>query len=291
MYGTTLVVLKLLLGIITAQKPTPTVKPTVTIVTNSSSFLCSEHFLVVGEDFVTFELDLSGNNSEYILDRFDGPRFRLHKTDWKNRNKIISDLICVLFRAPQDGFCVKRDIINSTGCSCEVVGPQVYRLKLVYRIHEINETRGRILLLWPSTLTLNGKIDKYYNLPEVRGSTIMYGTTVVVLKLLLGIITAQQPTVTIVTNSSSFSCSENFFVVGEDFVIFELDLSNNNNPDYVYDLFDGPRFRIQKKDWKYIKLAGSDLDGFNSMGMLDPQPFPNVLDLRLKEEGLIEIGY
>ncbi|GFO08853.1 hypothetical protein PoB_003535800 [Plakobranchus ocellatus] len=78
MIGTTLVVLQLFLGIITAQKPTPTVKPTVTIVKNTSSFLCSEHFLVVGEDFVTFELRLSGNNSNYTLDIFDGPRFRLH---------------------------------------------------------------------------------------------------------------------------------------------------------------------------------------------------------------------
>ncbi|GFN90183.1 hypothetical protein PoB_001668900 [Plakobranchus ocellatus] len=89
MDGITLVVLKLFVGMMGAQllisssqaiKP----KPTVTIVTNSSSYLCSEQFLVVNEDVVTFELDLSNNNSEYTYAEFEWPRFRLHVFVTKN---------------------------------------------------------------------------------------------------------------------------------------------------------------------------------------------------------------
>ncbi|GFO27310.1 hypothetical protein PoB_005381500 [Plakobranchus ocellatus] len=169
MHGTTLVVLKLLLGVIGAQQPTPTVKPkpTVTIVTNSSSHLCSEQFLVVGEDFVTFELDLSGNNSDYTYSEFDWPRFRFNELITENgTTKVARDRpICLPFDLPQNGFCVKRDIFNTTGCSCEVVGVQVYRVKVVYRIEDVKETRGRIVFVWPS-VPLPFTIS--YNLPGIR---------------------------------------------------------------------------------------------------------------------------
>ncbi|GFO14505.1 hypothetical protein PoB_004101000 [Plakobranchus ocellatus] len=74
------------------QQPTAITKPTVTIVTNSSSFLCSEHFLVVGEDFVTFELHLSGNNSKYTLNPFFGPRFKYQQlVTEKGRTRVKRD--------------------------------------------------------------------------------------------------------------------------------------------------------------------------------------------------------
>ncbi|GFO06651.1 hypothetical protein PoB_003315600 [Plakobranchus ocellatus] len=179
MYGTTLVLLNLLLGIITAQQPTPTLTPkttptvtpktTATIVTNSSSFLCSEHFLVAGEDFVTFELVLSGNNSDYKMDVFDGPRFRIHNlVTEKGQTRVANSRpVCRPIVQPFPGVCVKRDLINTTGCSCERIRTQVFRIKALYRIRDINDTRGRILMRWPSLM--RGDIVKYYYLPEVRG--------------------------------------------------------------------------------------------------------------------------
>ncbi|GFO46593.1 hypothetical protein PoB_007309800, partial [Plakobranchus ocellatus] len=61
-------------------------QPSLTVITNSSSFLYSDEYLVVGEDFVTFELDLSGNNSDYTYEFFDAPSFKFHTSKiegWK----------------------------------------------------------------------------------------------------------------------------------------------------------------------------------------------------------------
>ncbi|GFO43825.1 hypothetical protein PoB_007033000 [Plakobranchus ocellatus] len=135
------------------------------VLNRSSSFLCTDEYLVVGEDFVTFEVELSGNNSDYTYTIFDGPRFRIErfvKKDWEMSNYYYS--ICQPFLAPVDGFCLKRDITYTTGCSCELVGPQVYRVKAVYRIKNVNETR--FSLLWPS---LSGAINVSYYLPEIQG--------------------------------------------------------------------------------------------------------------------------
>ncbi|GFO08839.1 hypothetical protein PoB_003534400 [Plakobranchus ocellatus] len=216
MYGTTFALLNLLLRIITAQKPTPIAKPTVTVVTNSSSFLCSEQFLVVGEDFVTLELDLSGNNSDYSLGVFDGPRFRIHQLVTKNgKTTEQDDPVCEPFNN-RLGFCVKRHIRNTTGCSCEVVGPQVYRVKAVYRIQDINETRIR--LLWPSVT--GGNINKNYYLPEARA----------------------EPNITKFQITPSFQCALDYQVEGEDYTILELDVSGNSS-----------RYSFEKDVWPHFE--------------------------------------
>ncbi|GFO03050.1 hypothetical protein PoB_002955500 [Plakobranchus ocellatus] len=145
MFGATLVILYVFSGIATA------LKPSMKVLTNSSSFLCTDEYLVVGEDFVTLEVELSGNNSDYTYTVFDGPRFRIH------------EVICQPFLAPVDGFCLKRDIVDTTGCSCKLVGPQIYRVKTVYRIKNVNETR--VLLLWPS---LSGAVNVTHYLPEIQ---------------------------------------------------------------------------------------------------------------------------
>ncbi|GFO27325.1 hypothetical protein PoB_005383000 [Plakobranchus ocellatus] len=166
MFGTIFVLLNLLLRMATAQRAS------VNIVTNFSSFLCTDDFLVVGEDFVTFELDLSGNNSDYTYNEFDWPTFRAQTFVTVNGiTQTKNDFpICDPFTTPQHGFCVKRNIINTTGCSCEAVGTHVYRVKAVYRIHDVNETRGRAELLWPSIY--KGDISKYYYFPEVRAKNV-----------------------------------------------------------------------------------------------------------------------
>ncbi|GFO03045.1 hypothetical protein PoB_002955000, partial [Plakobranchus ocellatus] len=83
MFGATLVILYVFSGIVTA------LKPSMKVLNRSSSFLCTDEYLVVGEDFVTFEVELSGNNSDYTYTVFDGPRFRIDrfvKKDWEMSN-------------------------------------------------------------------------------------------------------------------------------------------------------------------------------------------------------------
>ncbi|GFN82933.1 hypothetical protein PoB_000943900 [Plakobranchus ocellatus] len=166
MFETTLALLCLFSGLATAQQPS------MTIVINSSSFWCSDEYLVVGEDFVTFEMELSGNSPDYTYNVFDGPRFRRQKLVTEDGIlRVTADkLLCVPFRTPQNGFCVERNIVNTTGCSCEAIGPQVYRIKLVYRIEDISG--GRLELLWPSVTA--GDLSVFYYLPEVRGEHNLY---------------------------------------------------------------------------------------------------------------------
>ncbi|GFN89097.1 hypothetical protein PoB_001560300 [Plakobranchus ocellatus] len=59
MYGTGFVLVLLLLGLVSAQQPS------VDIVRNSTSFLCNERYLVVDIDYITVEVDFSGNDSVY----------------------------------------------------------------------------------------------------------------------------------------------------------------------------------------------------------------------------------
>ncbi|GFO46606.1 hypothetical protein PoB_007311100 [Plakobranchus ocellatus] len=159
------IILAVIPGVVAAQEPS------MSVVSNSSSFVCSDEYLVVGEDYATFEVDVSGNNSDYTYDLFDRPRFRIQTLVTKNGSATVKDdmSLCEPFGLPQDGFCVKRDLTNTTNCSCEVVGPQVYRVKAVYRIEDdVNGTNGRIQLLWPDVR--NGDIAVFYYLPEVRGT-------------------------------------------------------------------------------------------------------------------------
>ncbi|GFO27301.1 hypothetical protein PoB_005380600 [Plakobranchus ocellatus] len=154
---TAFLLLYLFVRMITAQRPS------MTIITNSSSFSCSNEYLVAGEDSATFEVDLSGNNSDYTYDEFDWPRFRLQTKD-ENMDSVEDKGICAPFDSRDNGFCVNR--VDPTGCSCEMADPQVYRVKLVYRIEIFNGSRGRLELLWPSIDA--GDLSVFYYLPEIR---------------------------------------------------------------------------------------------------------------------------
>ncbi|GFO03908.1 hypothetical protein PoB_003041300, partial [Plakobranchus ocellatus] len=160
MCGTTLVFLYLLSGIAIAQKPS------MKVIANSSSFTCHKEFLVVDEDFATFEVEVSGNSPDYIYDEFDGPRFRIQKLITKKGNIIVdhSALICVTFG--QNAACVKRDIVDKTYCSCEQLGPYVYRVKTVYKIDPTKGKRQGLQLLWPSIHA--PALSVVYHLPEIR---------------------------------------------------------------------------------------------------------------------------
>ncbi|GFO07986.1 hypothetical protein PoB_003449100 [Plakobranchus ocellatus] len=85
MFGAPLVLMNLLLGLVTAQQPT------INLVTNSSSFSCTDEYLVVGEDFVTLEVDVSGNNSHYTYTQFQWPQMRRHKLSTVNGKTTVTD--------------------------------------------------------------------------------------------------------------------------------------------------------------------------------------------------------
>ncbi|GFO08837.1 hypothetical protein PoB_003534200 [Plakobranchus ocellatus] len=198
-------------------------RPSINIVANSSSFLCSEQFLVVGEDFATFEVDLSRNNSDYTYKEFDWPTFHRQKLATVHGvTKTSIKLICEPFVIPKNGFCVKRPLTNTTGCSCEVVGTQVYLVKLVYSIEDVNETRGRLELFWPS-VTL-GPISTFYYLPEVRA----------------------EPNITSFQITPSFNCTLEYQVESVDYTILELDVSDNSSR-YSFKKDVWPRFEYKTR--------------------------------------------
>ncbi|GFN80949.1 hypothetical protein PoB_000745500 [Plakobranchus ocellatus] len=134
-----------------------------TIVKIVSSFLCTDRYLVVGLDSVTFELELSGNYSMYSYEQFHWPELRLRKWTKGKAKLAIDKLVCSPFTRPENGFCVKSDV-----CSCEEVSPQVYRVKTVYTIENVDESRGKLSLIWPSRIN---NVTKRFHLPKVKGES------------------------------------------------------------------------------------------------------------------------
>ncbi|GFN96495.1 hypothetical protein PoB_002300100 [Plakobranchus ocellatus] len=217
MYGTILVLLKLLLAMTTAQEPS------MKIVTSSSSFSCSKDFLVLGEDFVTFELDVSGNNSEYTLHDYTyAPRFILSRLVRENgKTRAYEDTICWPFGEDQNHFCEKTNVSGkSPGCSCESVGAQVYRVKTVHIIKKHLEIKSSIRLVWISNT--GGTITKDYYLPKVRA----------------------EPNIKNVQITPSFSCTFEYQI--QDYTILRLDLSGNSSR-YSFKKDVWPRFEYRAR--------------------------------------------
>ncbi|GFO11159.1 hypothetical protein PoB_003766400 [Plakobranchus ocellatus] len=159
--------------------------PTTNVLSERLSFSCSEKYLVVDKDFFTCEVEISGNNSDYTYNEFQWPRFNVQELN-ENAEATNDTLICEPFTTPQNGFCLKRDIINTTGCSCEETGPQVYRVKTVYRITEVYKIRGRVQFLWPSSTADDLRLN--YDLPDVRDSENSGLTTLEIVGIVIGII-------------------------------------------------------------------------------------------------------
>ncbi|GFN89094.1 hypothetical protein PoB_001560000 [Plakobranchus ocellatus] len=128
--------------------------------------------------------------------------------------------ICKPFNTKK-GFCVKKQINITTGCSCEVVGRQVYRVKAVYRIMQPVDTWGKIVIEWPSR---QASIIKNYS----------YGKKV----------RDPDPYMKIVTITPSCSCSTEYLVAGNDEINLVVIYSKNSS-DYTYDAVFGPTIRKQ----------------------------------------------
>ncbi|GFO39690.1 hypothetical protein PoB_006619500 [Plakobranchus ocellatus] len=184
-------------------------------------------------DYVTFELELSGNSTLYTYNISHGPEFRRQNLKYGNATIFGDELICRPFTVPEKGFCTKKNK-QTSGCSCKTVGPQVYRVKVTYTVTNVNESRGRIQLVWPS---IYKDIQRFYYLPEIR---------------------AHQPSMTIVKIVSSFLCTDRYLVVGLDSVTFELELSGNFSI-YSYKQFHWPEFKLQKWTKGNAKLTSDKL--------------------------------
>ncbi|GFO29971.1 hypothetical protein PoB_005647600 [Plakobranchus ocellatus] len=147
----------------------------VKVVTNMSSYLCTDQYLVVGEDSVTCAWELSGNNSDYTYNEFFEPYIRMETFTLLHDGslQLLNDaLICTPFDLPKNGFCNKVNRYNPA-CSCEAVGPQVYRVKYVLTLNDVRESRGKFTLIWPS-LGLKGYIKKVCYIPEVKAQRMLF---------------------------------------------------------------------------------------------------------------------
>ncbi|GFN86106.1 reverse transcriptase [Plakobranchus ocellatus] len=145
--------------------------PSMKVLTNTSSSSCSEQYLVAGKDHLTFEVELTGNGSIYTYDEPYWPQFFLDT--WGGSVKI-----CQPFDLPGKGFCKKRQqltTLRTIACSCEMVRPQVYRVKVVYKMTDVRESPGRIQLLWLSKRIGVKNLAKSFYYPDVRNLANAYG--------------------------------------------------------------------------------------------------------------------
>ncbi|GFO20487.1 histone-lysine N-methyltransferase SETMAR [Plakobranchus ocellatus] len=87
---------------------------------------------------------------------------------WKHPSSPVTKKfkLCEPFGDPMTGFCMKRDLTDMTGCSCEQVLPMVFRIKAIHKIESLLESFGRIQFVWPSS---NGDIVENLDIKEVVG--------------------------------------------------------------------------------------------------------------------------
>ncbi|GFN86101.1 hypothetical protein PoB_001260700, partial [Plakobranchus ocellatus] len=158
MFWTALAIMCLCLRISEAQEAT------IKIVTNTTSFLCTDEYLVVGLDFITFEAEISGNNSAYTLNIFDAPKIRKQEFNESTGKFVYDAIVCEPFYNKKEEFCPSYPY----NCSCKRVGPQVYRIKFFYTVKDVNESRGRIQILWYSIEMDKDPLQTFFYFPEVR---------------------------------------------------------------------------------------------------------------------------
>ncbi|GFO36325.1 hypothetical protein PoB_006283000 [Plakobranchus ocellatus] len=157
MCGTTVFLLCLFLGMAAAQQPS------LDVVQSSHSSSCNDEYLVVGVDNITFEVDVSGNNSEFTFGISISPEF---SRELANNDPSTSKFLCSPFGSTQNTFCV-QDVTD--GCSCQILSPNVFRVKNVYTVEAVNESRGRIRLIWRS---IDNSIAVFHDIPEVLGEYV-----------------------------------------------------------------------------------------------------------------------
>ncbi|GFO16099.1 hypothetical protein PoB_004260400 [Plakobranchus ocellatus] len=155
MCATRIALLCLFLGIRTAN-----MMPSLVVVNRSYTSSCSKNFLVAGADNVTFEADVSGNNSAFTFGILISPEFnRLLSGGHRGTSKFLCSPFGVAKR-----FC---DSKPSHGCTCKVIGRHVYRVKNVYTVTGVDESRGKIVLIWRSR---NDSITVQADIPEVKAN-------------------------------------------------------------------------------------------------------------------------
>ncbi|GFO20486.1 hypothetical protein PoB_004699100 [Plakobranchus ocellatus] len=103
-----------------------------------------------------------------------------------------------------------------------------------------------------STCSSRHNLGPFKIQPHIPSLTIIYGTTLVVLELLIGMVTAGMrnmrdriPSVKVMMQMATSSCGKDIHVINNDYVTFAVELSGNNSF-YKYTQPDAPKFILQE---------------------------------------------
>ncbi|GFN98280.1 hypothetical protein PoB_002478600 [Plakobranchus ocellatus] len=108
-FGTTLVLLELLIGMVTAVMPHMKASvPSVKVMRRMSTSFCGTNVLVLNNDYVTFELELSGNNSYYKYTQPNGPKFVIQEMVMDKAGMMIKEQQLV----GEQSFCLHKLLWN-----------------------------------------------------------------------------------------------------------------------------------------------------------------------------------
>ncbi|GFO33616.1 hypothetical protein PoB_006012100 [Plakobranchus ocellatus] len=150
----------------------------VKLINNTSTFTCSDQFLVVGEDTLTCTFEVSFTNSSFTTDLVPFVAWEVYSVSKTGHIKVAhTSPVCVPFENGQNETCRQTDPYSST-CYCDKIGPHVFRIKYVHTVRNLSDflfypvktgssvgTRRRLHLIWFSSI---GTLEQFCNMPEIR---------------------------------------------------------------------------------------------------------------------------
>ncbi|KAK3762841.1 hypothetical protein RRG08_056969 [Elysia crispata] len=132
--------------------------PKIRMIQFESSHLCSNEYLVEGLDSIFINYEVSGNDSIYLFDLFDGPKHYYTESNGKLNQP------CNAFTSTT-GDCIERNgpIARFCTCCCQTFNSIHTGFNITARTEISN---GTVYLRWPGTVT--DIFSKKYRFPEVR---------------------------------------------------------------------------------------------------------------------------
>ncbi|GFO33613.1 hypothetical protein PoB_006011800 [Plakobranchus ocellatus] len=120
--------------------------PEIKLIHSKSSFSCAPYYQVVGMDYTTLELEVSGNSSAYSFKQDLWPRFEYKTLINGTFGQPVP--FCTPFSARRHGFCVTR-MFFPDDCSCEQVDTDKYRVTVNFTMPTTAMSQGILALTWP----------------------------------------------------------------------------------------------------------------------------------------------
>ncbi|KAK3788535.1 hypothetical protein RRG08_030236 [Elysia crispata] len=137
--------------------------PTIKLISSELSYRCSHRFLVQGMDYIFLQFKISGNDSDYLLNGWDGPKFYYTRHD-----------ITYLYHPCHalntlDGSCVENHVVTYQHiCSCCCQTSDSIQASF-NKTAETAISKETVYMRWPGPT--NDIMSEIYRFPEVKVST------------------------------------------------------------------------------------------------------------------------